>query len=115
MEKFKSCSMEFLLNKLSGTWTTYILWFLHKEDSLHFGELRRKIGNISTKVLTERLRMLESVGIIYRHSEPTISPKVSYGLTERGKQLNQAITPLYQLSLQWYEFGQEIQDRPHSG
>lgn len=93
--------MESLLNQLSGTWTTYILWFLHQNSTLRFGELRRKIGGISTKVLTERLRMLESMGIVYRHYEPTIPPQVTYGLTDRGKELTKALTPLYKLVLRW--------------
>ncbi|WP_026736049.1 winged helix-turn-helix transcriptional regulator [Fischerella sp. PCC 9605] len=101
MTKSVSCSMENLLNYLSGTWTTYILWFLHRDGALRFGELRRKIGDISTKVLTQRLRMMESMGIVYRHYEPTIPPQVTYGLTERGKELTKALTPLYKLALRW--------------
>jgi DNA-binding HxlR family transcriptional regulator len=101
MAKSESCSVENLLNQLSGTWTTYILWFLHKDGALRFGELRRKIGSISTKVLTERLRMMESMGIIDRHYEPTIPPQVTYSLTDRGKELTKALTPLYKLALRW--------------
>jgi DNA-binding HxlR family transcriptional regulator len=103
MTNLKPCSMEKLLNQLSGTWTTYILWFLHKDGSLRFGELRRSIDGISAKVLTERLRMLESLGIIYRNYKPTIPPQVTYGLTQRGKELTQALKPLYQLAVHWYE------------
>jgi DNA-binding HxlR family transcriptional regulator len=101
MAKFEACSIENLLNQLSGTWTTYILWFLHKDGALRFGELRRKIGNISTKVLTERLRMLEGIGVIDRHYEPTIPPQVTYSLTDRGRELTKALTPLYKLALRW--------------
>jgi DNA-binding HxlR family transcriptional regulator len=101
MVKSETCSMQSLLNQLSGTWTTYILWFLHQDKTLRFGELRRKIGGISTKVLTERLRMLESMEIVYRHYEPTIPPQVTYGLTDRGKELTKALTPLYKLVLRW--------------
>jgi DNA-binding HxlR family transcriptional regulator len=101
MTKSESCSMQSLLDRLSGTWTTYILWFLHQNGRLRFGELRRKIGEISTKVLTERLRMMESMGIIDRHYESTIPPKVTYSLTERGKELTKALTPLYKLALRW--------------
>jgi DNA-binding HxlR family transcriptional regulator len=101
MVKSESCKMEHLLNQISGTWTMYILWFLHKEGELRFGELRRSIGDISTKVLTERLRMMESIGIIYRNYEPSIPPKVSYGLTDRGKELTKALTPLYKLAIRW--------------
>jgi DNA-binding HxlR family transcriptional regulator len=58
-------------------------------------------GSISTKVLTERLRMMESMGIVDRHYEPTIPPQVTYSLTERGKELTKALTPLYKLALRW--------------
>jgi DNA-binding HxlR family transcriptional regulator len=101
MAKSETCSMQSLLNQLSGTWTTYILWFLHQDKTLRFGELRRKIEGISTKVLTERLRMLESMEIVYRHYEPTIPPQVTYGLTDRGNELTKALTPLYKLVLRW--------------
>jgi DNA-binding HxlR family transcriptional regulator len=101
MVKSETCSMQSLLNQLSGTWTTYILWFLHQNKTLRFGELRRKIDGISTKVLTERLRMLESMEIIYRHYEPTIPPQVTYGLTDRGNELTKALTPLYKLVIRW--------------
>lgn len=101
MVKSETCSMQSLLNQLSGTWTTYILWFLHQNKTLRFGELRRKIDGISTKVLTERLRMLESMEIVYRHYEPTIPPQVTYGLTDRGKELTKALTPLYKLVIRW--------------
>lgn len=103
MTKLTSCSIEDLLNRLSGTWTIYILWFLHKDGALRFGELRRKIGEISTKVLTERLRMLESMGIIDRHYAPKIPPQVTYSLTDRGKELTKALTPLYKLAHRWQE------------
>jgi DNA-binding HxlR family transcriptional regulator len=101
MVKATSCSMENLLNRISGTWTTYILWFLHQDGPLRFGELRRKIGDISTKVLTERLRMLASMGIIDRHYAPTIPPQVTYSLTDRGQELTKALTPLYKLAHRW--------------
>lgn len=103
MVKAASCSIENLLNQLSGTWTTYILWFLHKDGELRFGELRRKIGGISTKVLTERLRMLESMEIINRHYASTIPPQVTYSLTDRGQELTKALTPLYKLAHRWQE------------
>jgi DNA-binding HxlR family transcriptional regulator len=102
MTELKSCPLEILLSQLSGQWTLYILWVLCTNGSLRFGELRRKIDGISTKVLTERLRLLESIGIIYRHYEPTIPPQVTYGLTERGKELFEVLDRLYDLALRWY-------------
>ena len=91
-----------LLSQISGQWTLYILCILDANGSLRFGELKSKVDGISTKVLTERLRMLEAGGIIDRHHEPTIPPKVTYSLTDRGKELSEPLEHLCQLASRWY-------------
>ncbi|HEY1462787.1 MAG TPA: winged helix-turn-helix transcriptional regulator [Terriglobales bacterium] len=48
-----------------------------------------KLRVFSARVLTERLRMLEQQGLVYRHYEATIPPAVTYGLTERIKDIRQ--------------------------
>jgi len=98
----KCCPLETLVNHLAGQWTLYILWVLDTNESLRFGELRRKVSGISTKVLTERLRMLEAVEIIHRHYEATIPPQVTYRLTQRGKELSKVLDELYELAIRWY-------------
>lgn len=102
MTEPKCCPLEILVSQLSGQWTLYILWILDTNGSLRFGELRRKVDGISTKVLTERLRMLEAIGIVHRHYEPTIPPQVTYNLTARGKELSGALDHLYELAVRWY-------------
>jgi DNA-binding HxlR family transcriptional regulator len=62
---------------------------------------QRKKG-VSPKVLTERLRMLESIGIVQRHYNPTIPPQVTYQLTDREKELSKPLYHLYDLALRWY-------------
>jgi DNA-binding HxlR family transcriptional regulator len=46
---------------------------------------------ISPKVLTQRLRELEADGLVWREHEPTIPPKVTYGLTEMGLDVHTAL------------------------
>lgn len=41
------------------------------------------------------------MGIVHRHYEPTIPPRVTYSLSDRGKELAKALTPLYKLALRW--------------
>lgn len=91
-----------LLSQISGQWTLYILCTLAKNDLLRFGELRRKVEGISTKVLAERLKMLEENGMINRYQELTIPPKVTYSLTERGKELSEVLARLCELASRWY-------------
>ena len=52
-----------LLGILASPWTLLLLHRLHVEGPKRFGELKRRLGTISTKTLTERLRMLESRGL----------------------------------------------------
>ena len=102
MTKSACCPLEILLRQVSGQWTLYILWILKTNGALRFGELRRKVDGISTKVLTDRLRMLESSGVVHRHHEPTIPPQVTYSLTNRGQELSDALENLHELAVRWY-------------
>jgi DNA-binding HxlR family transcriptional regulator len=94
--------MDALLRLLMGPWTTYILWVLRSSnESVRFGELKRRVPGISAKVLTERLRLLEGAQIIERRHLPTIPPQVSYSLAPRGKELNGVLDLLNEVALRW--------------
>jgi DNA-binding HxlR family transcriptional regulator len=95
------CPMDSLLRLLMGPWTTYILWVLASEGPTRFGALKRRVPGISAKVLTERLRTLEEAGVIYRQYEPTIPPKVTYGLAPRGQELRAVLDQLNAVALRW--------------
>ena len=95
------CPLDALLRVISGPWTIYILCRLHQNGPTRFGQLKRQLVGISAKMLTERLRNLERAGIIYRHLDPTIPPKVTYGLTEEGQELTEVLEQLNTLAQQW--------------
>ena len=97
------CAVGALLKVLEGPWTTYILWILSSQGPQRFGQLRRAIGGISAKVLTERLRLLEAEGIVHRDYRPTIPPEVTYSLTERGRELAHVLDALDAVARRWYE------------
>ena len=97
------CPMDSLLRLLMGQWTCYILWVLCTNGPLRFGELKRNVPGLSSKVLTERLRMLEEARVIYRDHLPSIPPQVTYGLTERGKELLTALDELFEIAKRWCE------------
>jgi DNA-binding HxlR family transcriptional regulator len=97
------CAMDSLLRLLMGQWTCYILWTLCQNGPQRFGELKRSVVGVSSKVLTERLRLLEESGIIYREHVPTIPPQVTYGLSERGKELVTALRELASIAKRWCE------------
>lgn len=91
-----------LLKILASPWTMMLLHRLHVEGPKRFGELKRRLGSISTKTLTERLRTLEKEGWVSRHYEPTVPPKVTYTITERVLELDGVMRELDRIADRWY-------------
>lgn len=91
-----------LLKTLASPWTMLLLHRLHVEGPKRFGELKRRLGSISTKTLTERLRTLEREGWVTRHYEPTVPPQVTYTITERALELDSVMRELDRIADRWY-------------
>ena len=89
----KSRPFQKMLGRLSNKWNVLIIRRLSGR-TLRPSELRREIGNISAKVLTQALRELESYGLVARAIYPVIPPKVEYRLTELGETLVVALNAL---------------------
>ncbi len=81
-----NCSMELTLEIIGGKWKPIIIWYL-REDIMRFNELKRKLPNITPKMLTQQLRALEENKLINRKVYAEIPPRVEYGLTDYGKSL----------------------------
>lgn len=97
------CPMAGLLEVLTRPWTMHILWALSTNGPTRFGALRRQIEGISSRVLTERLRLLERKGFIYRTYEATIPPSVTYGITKRMKDIQKVLSELDHLARKWQQ------------
>jgi DNA-binding HxlR family transcriptional regulator len=97
------CPMAGLLEVLTRPWTMHILWALSTNGPTRFGALRRQIDGISSRVLTERLRLLKLKGFIYRDYEPTIPPSVTYGITKRMNDIQKVLGELDQLARKWQQ------------
>ena len=97
------CPLDSLLRVLAGPWTIYILCRLHNNGETRFGEIKRQMPGISSKMLTERLRSLERAEIIFRHQAPTIPPQVTYGLTPEGRELTTILDQINTLAGRWQD------------
>lgn len=97
----KGCPMDTILRLLMGPWTTYILYVLRSRGPTRFGELKRQVGGISAKMLTERLRLLEAAEVVRRDYVPTIPPQVTYSLAPRGHELSGVIDQLDKIAQRW--------------
>ena len=67
-----------------GRWTAKILSSLKERPHRH-GELRRRLGSVSQRMLTRTLRNLESTGLIARRVTRSKSIAVEYSLTKLGR------------------------------
>ena len=95
------CHIHGMLQLLTRPWMLHILWVLSHNGEMRFGVLRRQVEGISARVLTERLRTLEGAGFVFRHYEQTIPPAVTYGITDRMKDIEKVLAQLDALSRKW--------------
>ena len=89
----KSRPFQKMMGRLSSKWIVLIIKRL-SDHPMRPSAIRRDIGNISPKVLTQTLRELESYGLIEREVFPVIPPKVEYRLTPMGDSLAVALNVL---------------------
>ena len=87
------CAVEATLQLIDGKWKGVILYHL-LEGTLRFNEIRRRLPNITQRMLTAQLRELEQDGFVLRTVYAEVPPKVEYSLTPRGQTLEPVIMAL---------------------
>ena len=84
------CPVRKTADIIGGKWTTLIVRDL-LGGTKRYSELQRSLGNVSPKVLSERLKELEKSKIIRKKIYPTVPPKTEYSLTPLGQQLKNVV------------------------
>ncbi|MFJ3585796.1 winged helix-turn-helix transcriptional regulator [Streptomyces sp. NPDC090127] len=79
------CPSRLVLEHVTSRWGVLVLIAL-SERSYRFSELRRRVGGVSEKMLTQTLQTLERDGFVHRDAKPVIPPRVDYSLTTLGEQ-----------------------------
>lgn len=87
------CSARDALGLLASKWVMLILPLLTR-GPLRNGELKRRIGGISQKVLTQTLRQLERNGLVVREDRDTLPRHVEYRLTPVARSLSRTLIAL---------------------
>ncbi|WP_405517905.1 winged helix-turn-helix transcriptional regulator [Streptomyces canus] len=98
------CRARLAFDLLSNTWNAVVLWAL-RDGSMRPVELRERIGGISSKVLTETLRRLQSNGLVDRQADPDTPSRVEYRLTALGRTL---LAPIDAVGAWAFEHGDEV-------
>lgn len=93
-----TCPLTECMALLRGAWAPNVLWFL-SGGPRRFGELRHDIPRVSARVLTARLRELETKGLVSRHVVASSPPSVEYTLTELGHELIPAIKAIVHVGM----------------
>jgi DNA-binding HxlR family transcriptional regulator len=81
-------------------WTGAILWAL-SERPHYFAELSQSIPGLSDRLLSRRLRELEREDLVERAVHAGSPARVSYSLTDKGRELGPAIRELRAWAKRW--------------
>ena len=98
--KARECSVERTVDVISGRWTTLIVREL-LGGTRRYGELRATLKGVSPKTLTDKLRDLETQGVLTRTVYPSVPPRVEYSLTPKGRALEGVIAAMKAWGDRW--------------
>jgi DNA-binding HxlR family transcriptional regulator len=93
----QACPIAPVVDLVFSRWTTPILWTLNEFGRQRFVELQHRIGVITPKVLTQRLRQLERDGLVTREYFAEVPPRVEYDISPLGRSL----APLFHSLAEW--------------
>lgn len=91
---FQDTGFSYTLSLISGKYKMVILYCLMEFEVVRYNELKRYIGTISHKTLSNALKELEKDNLILRKEYPQIPPKVEYRLSVKGKSLMKILDQL---------------------
>lgn len=89
----EKCPSRQILTHVTSRWGVLILVALL--DGTHrFSELRRRIGGVSERMLSQTLQWLEADGFVLRIAYPVVPPHVEYSLTPLGREISEQVRQL---------------------
>ena len=91
---FRDTGYSYTLSLIAGKYKPIVLYCLMEYEPVRFNEMRRYLGGVSDKTLSQTLRELERDGLIHREMYPEVPPKVEYTLTARGQSLVRVLDQL---------------------
>lgn len=88
------CPIRNVVARFGNKWALLVIYILNENGSLRFNQLARQIPDISTKVLSNTLHILDADGLVKRTVFPEVPIRVEYELTEAGRSLVPVIISL---------------------
>lgn len=90
----QSCALAKALDIIGDRWTLLIVRELLIRIGCRYTDIRKALPGIATNLLADRLRELESDGILFREEAPPPIATTLYRLTDRGRALERAVLEL---------------------
>jgi DNA-binding HxlR family transcriptional regulator len=87
------CPCREVLKHVTSPWGVLLLIVL-MGGVRRFSELRRMVGGVSEKMLSQTLKRLEADGLVHRKSYETVPPHVEYSLTPLGRTVGKRVEAL---------------------
>ena len=81
------CPVRNVVARFGNKWALLVILVLSENEPIRYNELGRKIPDISSRVLSNTLRILEADGLVNRRFYQEVPPRVEYSLTETGHSL----------------------------
>ncbi|MFF7053885.1 winged helix-turn-helix transcriptional regulator [Streptomyces griseorubiginosus] len=104
------CPHRLVLEHVTSRWGVLVLLQL-LDRPYRFSELRRAIGRVSEKMLTQTLQTLERDGLVHRDAKPVIPPRVDYSLTDLGHEAAEQVRGLAEWTARRMDAVQEARER----
>ena len=92
------CAGRQLFDQIADKWSMLVLFVL-SDGPLRFNAIRRELGGVTQKALTQCLRRLERNGLVERHVLATSPVAVAYEISPLGRSLQVAFRPLFEWTI----------------
>jgi DNA-binding HxlR family transcriptional regulator len=103
MDDFKLCpKFESAFELLGKRWTGLIIRVM-LSGKRRFSDISAMVPHLSDRMLVERLKELETAGIVERHVYPETPVRVEYELTEMGHDLEPVMDQLEEWANKWFQ------------
>ena len=96
---------------IGSRWTGAIVQTLLRGRS-RYALIKASIPDITDRMLSERLRSLETEDLVARHVVPETPVRVEYELTEKGRELQSALREIGSWAERWIPLDDELQPVP---
>ncbi|MBB6672893.1 winged helix-turn-helix transcriptional regulator [Cohnella nanjingensis] len=101
MDYSKMCpKFELAAELLGKKWTGLIIRVLMGGPK-RFKDIKEQIPDMSDKMLTDRMKELESLGVVKRTVYPEMPVRIEYELTDKGRDLKEVIHSIQDWAEQW--------------